>query len=194
MLCLSNIKIHLMTWKVLVLQIHKRWRNQEGAKYFFHTMWWLHNNLLHIFKLLLLCFCVSWFLVNISYKYNYKIIYVVSKLSCLCVAVLKSLILLPLVCTHCKGNVSAQVCTQCETLTGFIFWIFFLHSNLYGKRPADYAVSLEMLEIFQEASKGTPYVNPALSPSASLSVVRVHADANNVFNFIFLSLYFICKS
>ncbi|KAM7407615.1 hypothetical protein PAMA_003373 [Pampus argenteus] len=43
--------------------------------------------------------------------------------------------------------------------------------NLYGKRPADYAVSLEMLEIFQEASEGTQDANTSLSPSASLSVV-----------------------
>ncbi|XP_070771001.1 BRCA1-associated RING domain protein 1 [Enoplosus armatus] len=43
--------------------------------------------------------------------------------------------------------------------------------NLYGKRPADYAVSVEMLEIFQEASEGTQYANTSLSPSASLSVV-----------------------
>uniref|UniRef100_UPI0037E7F80F BRCA1-associated RING domain protein 1 n=1 Tax=Semicossyphus pulcher TaxID=241346 RepID=UPI0037E7F80F len=43
--------------------------------------------------------------------------------------------------------------------------------NLYGKRPADYAVSLEMLQIFQDASEGTQYANTTLSPSASLSVV-----------------------
>ncbi|XP_051259491.1 BRCA1-associated RING domain protein 1 [Dicentrarchus labrax] len=43
--------------------------------------------------------------------------------------------------------------------------------NLYGKRPADYAVSLKMLEIFQEASEGTQYANTSHSPSASLSVV-----------------------
>lgn len=61
---------------------------------------------------------------------------------------------------------------------------FLLQSNLYGKRPADYAASLEMLEIFQEASEGTQYVNTALSPSASLSVVRVYEDANNLLYFI----------
>ncbi|CAI5656362.1 BRCA1-associated RING domain protein 1 isoform X1 [Oreochromis niloticus] len=46
--------------------------------------------------------------------------------------------------------------------------------NLYGKRPADYAASLEMLEIFQEASEGTQYANARTShsPSASLSVVN----------------------
>uniref|UniRef100_A0A3Q1BF58 BRCT domain-containing protein n=1 Tax=Amphiprion ocellaris TaxID=80972 RepID=A0A3Q1BF58_AMPOC len=46
--------------------------------------------------------------------------------------------------------------------------------NLYGKRPADYAVSLEMLEIFQEASEGTQYANAhtSRSPSASLTVVN----------------------
>lgn len=43
-----------------------------------------------------------------------------------------------------------------------------LHSNLYGKQPADYAVSLEMREIFQHASDGTA---TPLSPSANLSVV-----------------------
>eukprot|EP00066_Takifugu_rubripes_P001091 XP_003962054.1 PREDICTED: BRCA1-associated RING domain protein 1 [Takifugu rubripes] len=40
--------------------------------------------------------------------------------------------------------------------------------NLYGKRPADYAASLEMREIFQNASDG---MATSLSPSASLSVV-----------------------
>uniref|UniRef100_A0A3P8T6P0 BRCA1 associated RING domain 1 n=1 Tax=Amphiprion percula TaxID=161767 RepID=A0A3P8T6P0_AMPPE len=47
--------------------------------------------------------------------------------------------------------------------------------NLYGKRPADYAVSLEMLEIFQEASEGTQYANAhtSHSPSASLTVSHV---------------------
>lgn len=47
----------------------------------------------------------------------------------------------------------------------------FLHSNLYGKQPADYAVSQEMQEIFQRGSDGmaTP-----LSPSANLSVVCMH--------------------
>ncbi|KAM7380665.1 hypothetical protein PAMP_003943 [Pampus punctatissimus] len=43
--------------------------------------------------------------------------------------------------------------------------------NLYGKRPADYAASLEMLEIFQKASEGTQDTNTSFSPSASLSVV-----------------------
>ncbi|XP_068558855.1 BRCA1-associated RING domain protein 1 [Cebidichthys violaceus] len=37
--------------------------------------------------------------------------------------------------------------------------------NLYGKRPADYAVGLEMLEVFQEAS------DASLSPSTGLSLV-----------------------
>ncbi|XP_033843508.1 BRCA1-associated RING domain protein 1 isoform X1 [Periophthalmus magnuspinnatus] len=37
--------------------------------------------------------------------------------------------------------------------------------NLYGKRPADYAVSREMLEIFQEATEGTPNANTTLSPA-----------------------------
>ncbi|KAM9347060.1 BRCA1-associated RING domain protein 1 [Symphorus nematophorus] len=55
--------------------------------------------------------------------------------------------------------------------------------NLYGKRPADYAVSLEMLEIFQKASEGTQYANTPLSPSASLSVVSdwVRRDEKVVF-------------
>ncbi|XP_037646793.1 BRCA1-associated RING domain protein 1 [Sebastes umbrosus] len=55
--------------------------------------------------------------------------------------------------------------------------------NLYGKRPADYAVSLEMLEIFQEASEGTQYANTSLSPSASLSIVNdcVRRDETAVF-------------
>ncbi|XP_034741598.1 BRCA1-associated RING domain protein 1 isoform X2 [Etheostoma cragini] len=43
--------------------------------------------------------------------------------------------------------------------------------NLYGKRPADYAVSLEILAIFKEASEGTQYANTSLSPSATLSMV-----------------------
>lgn len=61
-------------------------------------------------------------------------------------------------------------------------YYFSLHSNLYGKRPADYAVSEEMLEIFQEASKGTQYANAhtAHSPSASLSVVRLHENVNKL--------------
>ncbi|XP_037542832.1 BRCA1-associated RING domain protein 1 [Nematolebias whitei] len=46
--------------------------------------------------------------------------------------------------------------------------------NLHGKRPADYAVSQEMLEIFQEAAaEGTQYANShaSHSPSATLSAV-----------------------
>ncbi|XP_041663733.1 BRCA1-associated RING domain protein 1 isoform X2 [Cheilinus undulatus] len=43
--------------------------------------------------------------------------------------------------------------------------------NLHGKRPVDYAVSPEMLQIFQEASAGSRNANTPLSPSASLSVV-----------------------
>nr|XP_020463367.1 BRCA1-associated RING domain protein 1 [Monopterus albus] len=43
--------------------------------------------------------------------------------------------------------------------------------NQYGKRPADYAVNLEMLQIFQEASKGNHSANTSFSPSAGLSVV-----------------------
>ncbi|KAJ4918996.1 hypothetical protein JOQ06_027885 [Pogonophryne albipinna] len=43
--------------------------------------------------------------------------------------------------------------------------------NRCGKRPADYAASPEMLEIFQEASEGNQCANASLSPSA-LSMVR----------------------
>ncbi|XP_059198147.1 BRCA1-associated RING domain protein 1 [Centropristis striata] len=42
--------------------------------------------------------------------------------------------------------------------------------NQYGKRPADYAVSPEMLEIFQEASDGIKHAKSSLSPSASLTM------------------------
>ncbi|XP_042350799.1 BRCA1-associated RING domain protein 1 [Plectropomus leopardus] len=55
--------------------------------------------------------------------------------------------------------------------------------NLYGKRPVDYAVSVEMQEIFQEASEGTQYANTSLSPSASLSKLSdcVRRDETVVF-------------
>uniref|UniRef100_UPI003AAEA125 BRCA1-associated RING domain protein 1 n=1 Tax=Centroberyx gerrardi TaxID=166262 RepID=UPI003AAEA125 len=43
--------------------------------------------------------------------------------------------------------------------------------NLYGKRPADYAVSLEMQEIFQVATEGPHPAIASVSPSASLSMV-----------------------
>ncbi|XP_060910211.1 BRCA1-associated RING domain protein 1 [Labrus mixtus] len=43
--------------------------------------------------------------------------------------------------------------------------------NLHGKRPADYAVSQEMRQIFQEASEGAQNANTSLSPSAGLSLV-----------------------
>ncbi|XP_020491318.2 BRCA1-associated RING domain protein 1 [Labrus bergylta] len=43
--------------------------------------------------------------------------------------------------------------------------------NLHGKRPADYAVSQEMRQIFQEASEGAQNANTFLSPSAALSLV-----------------------
>ncbi|XP_054471909.1 BRCA1-associated RING domain protein 1 isoform X2 [Anoplopoma fimbria] len=43
--------------------------------------------------------------------------------------------------------------------------------NLHGKRPADYAVSPEMLKIFQEASEGAKYATTSLSPSTNLSIV-----------------------
>ncbi|XP_035031379.1 BRCA1-associated RING domain protein 1 [Hippoglossus stenolepis] len=43
--------------------------------------------------------------------------------------------------------------------------------NLHGKRPADYAVSAEMLQIFQEAAEGTQCAITSFSPSASLTAV-----------------------
>ncbi|CAN9497875.1 unnamed protein product [Ophioblennius macclurei] len=42
--------------------------------------------------------------------------------------------------------------------------------NLHGKRPADYAASLEMLQIFQEVSEGAQYANAGASPSPSASL------------------------
>ncbi|XP_047225772.1 BRCA1-associated RING domain protein 1 isoform X2 [Girardinichthys multiradiatus] len=44
--------------------------------------------------------------------------------------------------------------------------------NLHGKRPADYAVNQEMLEIFQETAEGTQNANShtSHSPSATISV------------------------
>ncbi|XP_035460042.1 BRCA1-associated RING domain protein 1 isoform X1 [Scophthalmus maximus] len=56
--------------------------------------------------------------------------------------------------------------------------------NLYGKRPADYAVSLEMREIFQEASEGTQCANPSVSPSASLSVTSNCARRDEMVMFV----------
>ncbi|RVE58103.1 hypothetical protein OJAV_G00206010 [Oryzias javanicus] len=52
--------------------------------------------------------------------------------------------------------------------------------NLHGKRPADYAVSPEMLNIFQEASEGIQRANSHMSPgpSASLSVVSESAKGD----------------
>lgn len=58
-------------------------------------------------------------------------------------------------------------CVCVKTQADSIFTLL-LHSNLYGKQPADYAVSPEMREIFQHASDGTA---TPLSPSANLSVV-----------------------
>ncbi|KAL3056540.1 hypothetical protein OYC64_019095 [Pagothenia borchgrevinki] len=54
--------------------------------------------------------------------------------------------------------------------------------NQCGKRPADYAASPEMLEIFQEASEGIQCANTSLSPSA-LSMVSdcVRRDEMAVF-------------
>lgn len=60
-----------------------------------------------------------------------------------------------------------------KTPADSIFTLLFL-SNLHGKRPADYAVSVEMREIFQNASDG---LVTSLSPSASLSVVCTHTAA-----------------
>lgn len=62
-----------------------------------------------------------------------------------------------------------QVCVCVKTPADSIFTL--LHSNLYGKQPADYAVSPEMREIFQHASDGTA---TPLSPQANLSVVCMH--------------------
>ncbi|XP_029314945.1 BRCA1-associated RING domain protein 1 isoform X2 [Cottoperca gobio] len=52
--------------------------------------------------------------------------------------------------------------------------------NLSGKRPADYTVGLEMLEIFQEASEETKYANTSLSPSAHLSMVNDSVRRNEM--------------
>ncbi|KAM3607245.1 uncharacterized protein V6R79_004076 [Siganus canaliculatus] len=43
--------------------------------------------------------------------------------------------------------------------------------NLHGKRPADYAVIPDMLEIFQEASAANEHATTSISPSATLSAV-----------------------
>ncbi|GLD59947.1 BRCA1-associated RING domain protein 1-like isoform X2 [Lates japonicus] len=56
--------------------------------------------------------------------------------------------------------------------------------NLYGKRPADYAVSLEMLEIFQKASEGTQYANTSFSPSTSLSAVSDYVRKDEMVVFL----------
>lgn len=77
-----------------------------------------------------------------------------------------------------------NVCTLWDTDTLHLL-NFLLHSNLFGKRPADYAVSLEMQEIFQKASEGTKNANASLSLAASLSVVRVYVCMQITF-FIFL--------
>ncbi|XP_068185282.1 BRCA1-associated RING domain protein 1 isoform X2 [Antennarius striatus] len=55
--------------------------------------------------------------------------------------------------------------------------------NLYGKRPADYAVSLEMQKFFQEDSEGTRYANKSLSPTVGLPVLAdcVRGDEMVVF-------------
>ncbi|XP_071316267.1 BRCA1-associated RING domain protein 1 isoform X2 [Trachinotus anak] len=56
--------------------------------------------------------------------------------------------------------------------------------NLHGKQPADYAVSLEMLEIFQEASEGTQYANASSCPSASLSAVSDCVRGDEMMTFL----------
>ncbi|XP_051937618.1 BRCA1-associated RING domain protein 1 isoform X2 [Hippocampus zosterae] len=43
--------------------------------------------------------------------------------------------------------------------------------NLHGKRPADYAESREMLEVFREVSEGAQYASASLNSPASLPVV-----------------------
>lgn len=64
---------------------------------------------------------------------------------------------------------------------------FLLLSNLHGKRPADYAVSPEMLNIFQEASEGIQRANSHMSssPSASLSVVCLYKEMKRDFLYLF---------
>ncbi|TKS67352.1 BRCA1-associated RING domain protein 1 [Collichthys lucidus] len=56
--------------------------------------------------------------------------------------------------------------------------------NLHGKRPADYAVSVEMLEIFQEASKGTQYADTSLDPSGSFSAMSDCAKRDEMVVFL----------
>lgn len=80
---------------------------------------------------------------------------------------------------RCKG-INTRMCAHTDTLS---LLNFLLHRNLHGKRPADYAVSVEMLEIFQEASKGTQYADTSLDPSGSFSAVRLHEDVYNLFLF-----------
>lgn len=83
-----------------------------------------------------------------------------------------------------RSNTCTQMCAYSETRTHFIVSTLFFCSNLDGKRPADYAVGPEMLEIFQKASAGTPCVNTSPSPSASLSVVRKDEMKINFTNLI----------
>lgn len=80
-------------------------------------------------------------------------------------------------CTGLCAYTNVHILWNPDTL---YLWKFLLWRNLYGKRPADYAVSLEMLEIFQKASEGNQDVKTSLSPSAGLSVVREPEDANHL--------------
>ncbi|XP_017279321.1 BRCA1-associated RING domain protein 1 [Kryptolebias marmoratus] len=58
--------------------------------------------------------------------------------------------------------------------------------NLHGKRPADYTVSQEMLEIFQEAAEGTQYANSHTthSPSANLSAASECVKTDQIVVFL----------
>ncbi|KAG7501665.1 BRCA1-associated RING domain protein 1 [Solea senegalensis] len=56
--------------------------------------------------------------------------------------------------------------------------------NLYGKRPADCAATLEMMKIFQEATEGTQNANASFSPSASLSVMSDCVRSNEMVVFL----------
>uniref|UniRef100_A0A3Q4B1W9 BARD1 Zinc finger RING-type domain-containing protein n=1 Tax=Mola mola TaxID=94237 RepID=A0A3Q4B1W9_MOLML len=66
-----------------------------------------------------------------------------------------------------------------------------LHDAVKNGHPAIVKRLLQLgasQNIFQEASEATQYVNTFLSPSASLSVVRICKDANNIFYFASLEL------
>lgn len=88
----------------------------------------------------------------------------------------------------CILNGDTEICiytNMCSTDCDYRLNIL-LQSNIYGKRPADYASSLEMQEIFQEASGETPFVNTAHSNSAGLSMVCIHNNVNNLLFYLLL--------